>query len=300
MLIGCSWAARRRRIETREPVRLPQPRREQEERAGGERQPRGHPHQQAGELLILERREASRMVGEIRRVPHARRDREQRAQHTAVDGGDEQIDDRRSVPRHVPDGRARCPTRRARRSRRSRGAGRRARPRARAPRRTAPGCARSTARRRRGRMPTAGARNRPPDAGNGVRWTALDDRVAKPRRHRPEDSDQRRADGDERRGDDHQELVLHHVCGQPLFAPFVERRRQRDHERQPSRRERERLERSDAAAVAGVPPQPDDAGGVDADEQDEATDKHRAPSAGSLPRGSGARTARTTRGRARP
>ena len=66
---------------------------------------------------------------------------------------------------------------------------------------------------------------------------------------------QRRADGDQWRGDDHQQLVLHHVRGQPLLAPLVERRRQRDDQRQPSRCERQRLERPDAAPVPGVPPQ---------------------------------------------
>ena len=75
----------------------------------------------------------------------------------------------------------------------------------------------------------------------------------------------------------------------------------RNHQGDPSGRERQGLERADAAPVPGVPPQPDDAGGVDdRSTEDEATGKHRAPSAESLPRVSEVRTARTTRGRARP
>ena len=84
-------------VESRQAIRLSQPGREQEEPARGERESRGHPHQQAGELLILERREAGRMVREVRRVPDSRRDGQQRAQHAAVNGGDEHVDDGRAV-----------------------------------------------------------------------------------------------------------------------------------------------------------------------------------------------------------
>ena len=82
---------------------------------------------------------------------------------------------------------------------------------------------------------------------SGGRRSAASARRRMRGRHRPQQRDQWSAGRDERRGDDHHQLVLHHVRRQPCVAPLVERRRQRRGERQPSRGER-------GASPDGCPP----------------------------------------------
>ena len=204
-------------LEARPPIGFAQPGREQEERARGERETGRHPHQQAGELLILERREAGRMLHEVRRIPHARRKRQQRAQHAAVNGGRKHVDDRRAVPGAAVSAVRDAPPEQRRGAEETEMLQRRARPRARARRRTAPADARSTARApcrtnaAAGAVSTSSQRDRPlacdgdsrprDEAGDGMaQSSAISGALT----------------AIKRRGNDHQQLVLHHVRDQPV------------------------------------------------------------------------------------
>ena len=239
------------------------------------------------------------MIHEVRRVPHCRRNRHERAQHGAVNGGDEEVHDRGSVS-----GAALTPVYDA------------------PPEQSGSAeeaemlehvdafvCERRVVERRHVPDPERHAvehergRRRRHQAPENCQWRPLnsgDKRLPDAGRQRPQDADQRSADRHQRCRDDHQQLVLHHVRSQPALAPFVHRRQQRHHERQPPGRARNGFTRPNAPSEPGIPPEAGRAGGVETEEHDEASDKHRAPSEESLPRLSGVRTTRTTRGRARP
>ena len=86
----------------------------------------------------------------------------------------------------------------------------------------------------------------------------LADRVPRLERKRPRPRAERAADHEERRGDDHQHFVLHHVRREQVAAQRVERADERARGGKPCRRERESAARLHAAAGPGAPPQPSD------------------------------------------
>jgi len=125
-------------------------------------------------------------------------------------------------------------------------------------------------RRRRERAPRE-ARPAPVDAGAEL--------AAHPVRQRPQEHHHRCTHRDERRRDDHEQLVLHHVCREPGVAPGGHRRRQRHRQRAPSNGKRRHLVWSHAAAVSRLAPQAPHAGGIRGGIEGQATGKHRASTA---------------------
>ena len=79
--------------------------------------------------------------------------------------------------------------------------------------------------RRRGRTRIPASSARSTRVRRRLRRTEVTAARRTPSRHRPEQADDGRAVRDQRRRDDHEQLVLHHVGGEPFVAPLVERRR---------------------------------------------------------------------------
>ena len=118
-----------------------------------------------------------------------------------------------------------------------------------APRRTAPGRARPTARARAAPRRRAAGEREPRGASAGDGRTAR--RARRCAGQRPGPCRERPAEHEQRRGDDHQQLVLHHVRREQMRAERVERRHQRGDQQQPAGRERD-----DARARARRGPRP--------------------------------------------
>lgn len=96
--------------------------------------------------------------------------------------------------------------------------------------------------------------------------------------HRPEERDHRAAQHDERRGDEHQEFMLRHVCREEHFAQRVQRADERDEEHEPSARVTQRLPLPDAAASPGPAPEPPHAAQVEPARERETRDDQRVES----------------------
>src|SRR5205823_2761182 len=62
--------------------------------------------------------------------------------------------------------------------------------------------------------------------------------------HRPQHRRERTSQNKQRRGDDHQDFVLRHVRGKENAAESVERRDERDHERDPSAEKSDHVQRA--------------------------------------------------------
>ena len=97
------------------------------------------------------------------------------------------------------------------------------------------------------------------------------DRPAPARRQRPHHRPAGPRQHEERRRDDHEQLVLDHVGGEEVLAEPVQRRHERERERGPAEPEARRLGVADAAPVPGPAPE---AEGADEVKERRAVERH--------------------------